>query len=263
LTKPLIVVDFSNFAYACWFPAVVAEKTDPKYDAHKVFPHNMTGKLGTLTRTLNDIHIQEFDVVFVEDRRAVRKYDLWPAYKATRTPMEFDPRPEAKECLVRMGYRFAHSPNNEADDAIATIAASMCKDRYIIICSSDRDLWQLKRENVDIWQLTKDRFVTNEMIVEEFGVSQVSQIPIVKALWGDSGDNVPNAVPRMQKQLMPHVLDSYDLDSFFSNLANFSGRSARCNELLAKGEEQIRINHQLVKLDENCPIEVDYGNDHN
>jgi DNA polymerase-1 len=262
LANPLVLVDFSNLAYACWFPAVVAEKTDPKYNSHEVFKNNLMGKLGTLSRTLNDIGIQDFKTVFVEDRKATRKYEIWPAYKATRTPMEFDPRPEAKEYLLANGYgTFAYSPNNEADDAIATIAAKMCKDRQVIICSSDRDLWQLKREGVDIWQLTKDRFVTDAMIVEEFGVSQVSQIPIVKALWGDSGDNVPNAVPRMQKQLMPHVLDSYDLDSFFSNLANFSGRSARCNELLAKGEEQIRINHQLVKLDENCPIEVEHGDD--
>jgi DNA polymerase-1 len=256
--KPVVLVDFSNYCFACWFPAMAAEKTDPKYDVHKVYQNNLLGKLTTLLRTLHELGMDDHILQFVEDRKSLRKYALWPSYKANRPPLEYDPRPEAKDFLIKQGYGlWAHSPDNEADDAIDIIAARVVEDRDVIICSSDKDLWQLKRPGVDIWQLTKDRFVTDEMIVEEFGVMQISQIPIVKALWGDSGDNVPNAVPRMQKQLMPYVLDAADLDSFFGNQDNFRYTTPRCQELLAKGEAQILINHQLVKLDETCPIELE------
>jgi DNA polymerase I len=254
--KTLVLVDFSNLCFACWYPAVSANKADSKYDPHEVFKNNLDGKLGTLFRTLEEIGLQEYIINFVEDRKSLRKYELWPAYKANRPPLEHDPRPEAKTHLISKGYKgFLFSPDNEADDAIAAATALVLEDRDVIICSSDKDLWQLKRPGVDIWQLTKDRFVTDEMIAEEFRVSQVSQIPIVKALWGDSGDNVPNAVPRMQKQLMPLVSTSSDLEHFLTEVT-YLNMTPRCRELLEKGEEQVRLNYKLVKLDDKCPIEA-------
>lgn len=257
---PLVLIDFSNYVFACWFPALAAQKADPKYDPHGVLKTNLKGKLSTLTRTLNDIGWQDYEVLFVEDRRSKRKYDLWPDYKAKRKPMDFDPRPEAKEFLLSEGYKgFCHSPDNEADDAIATLV-SQNRDREILIASSDKDLWQLIDDSihhppVSVWQLTKDRFVTSEMIFEEFGAYQPSQIPVVKALWGDSGDNVPNVLPRMQKHFLPAVQDTADIDSFFGWFGNFGGNFKREHiEKLEKAEPQVRLNYKLVKLDPNCAI---------
>lgn len=260
MAADLVLVDFSNFVYACWFPALSANKADPKYNPKEVLKTNLAGKLGTLTRTLHEAGCEDYDILFVEDRRSKRKYDLWPDYKAKRKPMDFDPRPLAKDFVWdKLGYKeqFCYSPDNEADDAVATLAnryTKMTMNGDVFIASSDKDLWQLKSERIHIWQLTKDKFVTPDMIEEEFGVMQVSQIPMVKALWGDSGDNVPNACPRMQKALMPGVLDTVgEPDDFFAWFDNF-GIKPKDAEKLAKAEAQIRLNYQLVKLDTNCAI---------
>lgn len=260
--KPVVLVDFSNFVYACWFPALSAQKADPKYDPHEVLKTNLKGKLTTLARALNDEGYQDgMDIFFVEDRRSERKYKLWPAYKAKRKPMDFDPRPEAKQYLLGEGYegQFCYSPGNEADDTIASFVRqckAIYRDRDVVIASSDKDLWQLVAPGVKVWQLTKDRFVTPEMIKEEFGVTQPSQIAMVKALWGDSGDNVPNACPRMQKILMPAILDTPgDVDSFFGNWSNFSfPDKKKHDDKLRKAEAQVRLNYELVKLDGGCAI---------
>lgn len=258
--NPVVLIDFSNFVYACWFPALSAQKQDPKYDPHEVLKTNIDGKLTTLARTLNEEGYQDgADIYFVEDRRSERKYKLFPAYKAKRKPMEHDPRPEAKQYLLSEGFdgQFCHSPENEADDTIASFVRQCRKiyeGRDVIIASSDKDLWQLVQPGVRVWQLTKDRFVTPEMILEEFGVHQASQIPMVKALWGDSGDNVPNACPRMQKVLMPGVSDTPgDPDSFFGWFNNFSLKKEHA-EKLSKAEAQVRLNYELVKLDGGCAI---------
>jgi DNA polymerase-1 len=255
--KPLVLVDFSNFVYACWFPALAAQKADPIYNPHTVLKTNIKGKLGTLLRTLNDtLAFPDHDMLFVEDRTSERKYALYSAYKAKRVAQDFDPRPEAKQFLQSEGYRdFCHSPGNEADDAIATLVHRHKPNRVVVVCSSDKDLWQLYGANALIWQLTKDRFVNPDIIFEEFGVHDPRQIVMVKTLWGDSGDNVPNAVPRMQKHLMPTIEDTDGtLESFYRNMGNFFIKSERCKELLELGKNQIAINYQLVKLDTNCPI---------
>jgi len=256
-SKTAVLVDFSNFCFACWYPAVSANKADAKYDTHAVFKNNIDGKLSTLFRTLNEVGTHDFVVYFVEDRKSLRKYTLWPTYKANRPPLEYDPRPEAKEYLRSKGYNhFVYSPDNEADDAIATIAASVLEDRDVVICSSDKDLWQLKRPGVDIWQLTKDRFVTDEMIVEEFGVSSPEYIPLVKALWGDRGDNVKNLVPRYQKALLPLIEISdgslYDFERVVS--LRKSELPSKCVALLTDNRSGIFINDSLVRLDTNCNI---------
>jgi DNA polymerase-1 len=253
----VVLVDFSNYVFACWFPALSAQKADPKYDPHEVLKTNLMGKLGTMQRTMNEIGMIDPKILFVEDRKSKRKYELWPSYKANRPPLEHDPRPEAKEFLKSQGYtHFSHSPDNEADDAIASMVHNVGGTFTIVIASSDKDLWQLIRPNVDVWSTTKDSFVTQEMIFKEFGVQSPVSIPIVKALWGDSGDNVPNSVPRMQKQLEPIAnLSNGDIKEFWKSVSHLRGTlSPRCVELLQKGEAQVNLNWQLVKLDEHCEI---------
>lgn len=258
--KPLIVVDFSNFVHTCWWPAVAAEKADPKYVALDVLITNIKGKLGTIISDLALRGIEDANWLFVEDRVPKRKLEAFPLYKSNRDrdPAAIDPRPAAKAWLVANGYtQFCHSPDNEADDAIATVVAQT--DIPAVIVSSDKDLWQLYSENcnVDIYRTTVGKFVTADMIKEEFGIIHARQIPIHKALWGDTSDAIPNVMPRMQKQLLPLINDNdrYCLDLKDLEYAMSCAKvSDRCRQLWIEGIEQVRLNYSIVKLQMDVPL---------
>jgi 5'-3' exonuclease len=251
----ILLVDFSNFVNVCWWPAVQAQEADPKYDAKLVLRTNIEHKMSTMDAAMDGLH--NYRLVFVEDRPPKAKYEIYPLYKANRAPKDFDPRPLAKEYMADKGL-FLWGEDAEADDTIATLVRR-CLDPYhyktVTVVSSDKDLWQLIRPGVRIWSPSTGKFVDEAAILKSFGVTNPQQIPLVKALWGDAGDNVPNAVPRMQKQLLP-IIQASDgsLIDFWMNHFGYN-LTPRCEELLQKGLEQVRINYKLVKLDENVIID--------
>lgn len=293
--KSLVVVDFSNFVHTCWWPAVSAQEAQnkhiagcqacqgaayglegykycpdlpEKYDARKVLLTNLAGKMRTIERAMEEAEIRNPEYLFVEDRDSKRKYEIYPLYKANRErgadPVTgdppFDPRPLAKEWCRQSGYtQFCHSPDNEADDAIASIMAMTphTPEFAVVIVSSDKDLWQLMNPPyVWIYQITKDKFVTPEDVLKKFGVSRPEYIPLHKTLWGDSGDNVPNIVPRMQKALIPIIERSNGTLADFLELCLADLNHKRAWELLndAMASNALYRNWNLVNLDKNCPL---------
>lgn len=236
----------------------MAFEADPsKYKAEDVLCTNLDHKLTTIRKRMVEAGIEKFKFVFVEDRRSERKYKLFPAYKGNREEHETDPRPIAKEWLKKQGLKtFVYSPDNEADDTLATLCAKAGKNPVIIV-SSDKDLWQLlEPPRIAIYSIRKDDFIWPKDLEEEYGISEPRHLPLYKALWGDRGDNIPNAVPRMQKQLLPVIKKSDGSLRNFADMTNVAGDSLtkKCWELLAKGKDQVEINYQLVKLDTECPL---------
>jgi 5'-3' exonuclease len=213
-------------------------------------------------------------LIFVEDRTSKRKYDLFPGYKgargkdddaekaAARAWLKTHGVPGAKEWLRSKGYTtFAYSEDNEADDTIATLVNQVAGKAQVIVASSDKDLWQLYSEgSVEIYHMTKGCFLDLEDIADKFnGIKSPRYIPLVKALWGDTSDSIPNAVPRMQKQLLPLIEKSEGHLQEFFDLCGTANLTARCKELLEQGRAQVRINHDLAMLDRNCVITWERG----
>jgi 5'-3' exonuclease len=127
----------------------------------------------------------------------------------------------------------------------------------VIIVSGDRDLWPLLQyPRVRIFSLAHKSFIGEAHIQKAFDVKDPKFIPLCKALWGDSGDNVPNAVPRMQKPLLP-VIQASDgsLMDFLEKTDSFP-LSPRCVELLQGNLRQVVINEKLVRLNMSVPVEV-------
>jgi 5'-3' exonuclease len=256
-TLPVILIDFSNLMNVCYWPAVSANKADPKYTIEGTFITNLQGKLSTLDAEFEGLH--DYRVICVEDSTPTRKLGIYKDYKANRPAKEFDPRPLGKEFLKKGIWEFCHSPGEEADDVIATLVKAYREKNTITIISGDRDLWQLKQDGVRIYNPATGKFVDEAAIIKAFGVTEPRHIPLVKSLWGDSGDNVPNAVPRMQKQLYPflHKTDGSIRDMSLKVAQGFVGLSDRCKQLWLDGKDQMMLNYELVKLKEDCNVVFD------
>lgn len=267
--KHMVFMDLSNYVHTCFWPAFDAYLADKqKYPYQRVLFTNLEGKLGTIQQDLENAGITNYSFIFVEDRVSKRKYAAFPGYKggrgkdddpeksAGRVWLKSEGMAGAKKWLRERGYTaFAYSDDNEADDTIAALVQMVKSKAPVVIASSDKDLWQLYDPGtVMIYHMSKGCFVDLDEIEDKFGVRDPWHIPLVKALWGDPSDSIPNAVPRMQKQLLPYIKASDGkLTDLYAKL-QFAQLTPRCRELLSTGEGQVSINYALAKLDTECAI---------
>ncbi len=279
----VVLVDFSGLAWTCWEPAVSAQEAGQKalaehkarcatcemgdacgdtprqYDPQKVLLTNLDLKFGTLIEAI-DVPVKQW--VMVKDGRDEKRRQLLPEYKAQREQKPFDPRPLAEEHVRKKGCRFAWSPHAEADDAIAAMATVLSRGvpeagiwpKDVIIVSSDKDLWQLWNPPlVRIYLTAKKEWLTEAYMEKKLRVTEARHVRLVKALWGDPSDNIPNAVPRMQKQLLPLIKASDGtLQDFLPRTVGIGGRA---EELLSANGLQVATNYDVVGLYDDVPVE--------
>lgn len=255
----IVVADFSFIYHMVFWPAVKAVEKDPKYILEDVIRTNFDGKMRTIERDLREIQIEEYDLIFVEDRFPQHKVDLFPQYHHDR-PDNSASKQSLKQYTQSNGFncRFCYSNGNEADDAIATITAmtQSKEDLFAIVCTGDHDLWQLIGDRVAVFDLLTRKIVTKDDVLKQFGVLP-HQIALVKSLWGDSSDNVPNVMPRQQKQMLPIVHKATDgtLESFFVHVdREWHTLSEKCQKLYYNNLQQVIINFELVRLRNDCEL---------
>lgn len=138
-------------------------------------------------------------VFALEGSGTLRRQRLLSCYKEGRIPSpEFN---EARQVVIRLldhvECSLIKAPDGEADDAIATYVEQHPQDSIVII-SNDRDLWQLISSHCTVQAKVKkttiqvDRFACKRIL----GVDP-EVVPLMKALLGDSSDNIPRGVARV------------------------------------------------------------------
>lgn len=285
MNNTIVLVDFSNLVHACWHPAEAAQKAGEEelarhrekcascdvgelctsrprqYDARQVLLTNLDLKFQTLAEA---IQVPTKQWLMVKDGHDTRKRELFPAYKAGRTELAEDIKPLAEQHIRSKKCRFVWSPAAEADDLIATITrqlvhADWAHDKVpfdVVIVSSDADLWALyEPPRVRVFLMTRKEWLTPAHIEKKFGFPDPRFIRLHKSLWGDASDAIPNAVPRMQKQLLPLIKASDGTWPDFHRLASTTGISERCAQLLRENIQQVEVNLKLVTLDPTVPVE--------
>src|SRR5438270_10730326 len=157
-------------------------------------------------------------VVFDKSERTFRN-DLYAEYKAHRPPAPDDLRPQFP--LIRDAVRAFDIPcleqgGFEADDLIATYVREACEaEASAVIVASDKDLMQLVRDCVVMYDTMKDRQIGIAEVMEKFGVPP-EKVVDVQSLIGDSTDNVPG-VPGIGVKTAAQLICEYgDLDALLA-----------------------------------------------
>ena len=195
-------------------------------------------------------------VIFDASEKTFRN-EIYQDYKAHRPPApeELVPQfPLIREavrafnvaCLEQLGY--------EADDLIATYAKQVVDaGGDVTIVSSDKDLMQLVRPGVVMWDGMKNKKIGRDEVFEKFGVAP-EKVVDVQALAGDSTDNVPG-VPGIGVKTAAELITNYgDLDSLLA--AAGSIKQPKRREKLIEFAEQARVSRELVRLKEDVPVEA-------
>jgi 5'-3' exonuclease len=181
--------------------------------------HVSGGFLSTLSNYLE--HHKPQEVIVCWDRGKSRwRISLYPDYKAHRAQRNKDSGidmagMEEQSFFVRrfldaVGIRQVWSEGVEADDMLAWLAEYFTKirgDCQVVIATGDRDLWQLITDDVKVFDLSRKVMVDATAAEEFFGVPP-HKIPMLKALSGDTSDNLPG-ISKIGDKTAASLLDQY------------------------------------------------------
>lgn len=182
---------------------------------------------------------------------------LYADYKANRPEPPEDLRPQfplTREATRAFNVACLETEGYEADDIIAALSCRAVEaGGSCTIISSDKDLMQLIRPGVDMFDPMKARAIGPEEVMEKFGVPPERVID-VQSLAGDSVDNVPGA-PGIGLKTAALLINEYgDLDTLLARAHEIKQPKRR--EALIENAEKIRISRQLVTLDCDTPLDV-------
>jgi DNA polymerase-1 len=197
-----------------------------------------------------------FAVIFDASEKTFRN-EIYQDYKAHRPPAPEELVPQFPlirdavrafnvACLEQLGY--------EADDLIATYARHVVDaGGSVTIVSSDKDLMQLVRPGVVMFDSMKNKRIGRDEVFEKFGVAPEKVID-VQALAGDSTDNVPG-VPGIGVKTAAELIKEYgDLDGLLARAGEIKQPKRR--EKLIEFADQARVSRELVRLKEDVPVTV-------
>lgn len=246
--KTLYLVDASGFIFRAFH--ALPPLTDPAGTPVGA----VLGFTNMLIRILGDLKASHVAVIFDAARRNFRN-DIYPDYKANRdeTPEDLVPQfPLIREATRAFGFEPLEMEGYEADDLIAAYAhEGRANGLDVVIVSSDKDLMQLIREGVTMYDPIKQRSLGPADVMEKFGVPP-EKVVDVQSLCGDSTDNVPG-VRGIGVKTAAELITAYgDLDSLLARLHEIKQPKRR--ETLMENAELARISRQLVRLDENAPL---------
>ena len=190
------------------------------------------------------------------------KYD---GYKATRHGMPEElamQMPVMKDVLRAMNIPIYECQGWEADDVIGTVGKICSNNGWeCVVVTGDRDSLQLIDENVHIkLVLTKGgqttaTLYTEEKFKEEYGFEPKRLIDL-KALMGDSSDNIPGVAGVGPKTATDLLLKFGTLDGVYENLNDASIRP-KLREKLEAGKENAYLSYDLATIVPEAPIDFE------
>ena len=197
-----------------------------------------------------------FAVVFDSARKTFRN-DIYANYKANRSEAPDDLAPQfeyIRKSVLAFNLPSVELLNYEADDLIATYVDQILEiGAKVTIVSSDKDLMQLFKKNVRIFDPMKSKFISNEDVKNKFGVDP-SKVIDVQALAGDSSDNVPG-VPGIGVKTAAELINKYgSLEKLLSSASEIKQNKRR--ETLTENKDKAIISKKLVTLKHDVPVDM-------
>ncbi len=247
--KTICLVDGSGYIFRAFYALPPMTRPDGT-------PINAVyGFLNMLMQLVSERKCAHIVVVFDAARRNFRN-DIYPAYKQTRkeTPPELIPQfPLIRETCTLLNIPQIEMEGYEADDLIATYTqTARNKGWQVQIISADKDLMQLMRDGVRLYDPMKHKELTNDDVLKKFGVLP-DKVVDVQSFMGDSTDNVPGAAGIGPKTAAELINQFGSVDGVYENLHQIKSDKRRAG--LERDKEQVFISRQLVQLDSEVPVQ--------
>ncbi len=246
--KKIIIIDGNSLANRAFYamPYLTNRKKQP---SGAVF-----GFANIVTKLIAEQRPDFFAVAFDHARKTFRN-EIYAEYKGTRKETAPDLIFQfgiIKEMLNDMGIKTFEVSGIEADDIIGTI--SKLSGIQNILVTGDRDLLQLISPSTQVWLTRKgvtEVEVFDEVALQEKYGLKPSGIIDLKALMGDTSDNIPGIAGVGEKTALS-LLEKYEsLDGVFENVENVTGK---LKEKLQLGKENAYMSKTLATIKTDCDI---------
>ena len=195
-----------------------------------------------------------FAVIFDSARKTFRN-EIYSDYKANRSEAPDDLAPQfeyIRKSVLAFNLPSVELMNYEADDLIATyVDKILSQGAKVTIVSSDKDLMQLYKKDVRIFDPMKNKFINEEDVQKKFGVDS-SKVIDVQALAGDTSDNVPG-VPGIGVKTAAELINKYgNLETLLKSAQEIKQNKRR--ETLLENKDKALISKKLVTLKHDAPV---------
>ncbi len=192
------------------------------------------------------------------------RHKMYDAYKATRHKMPdelAEQIPVLKEILAAMHIKIYEKTGFEADDVIGT-AARVCTEENVCCCvlTGDRDDLQLASQNVLIHLVTTRMGNTttevfdDKKVFEKYGVTPKEFIDL-KAIMGDSSDNIPGVRGIGEKGATALIQAFHSVDGIYENIDSEKITNA-VRKKLVEGKDDAYMSKTLAAIDRNVPVDI-------
>ena len=224
------------------------------------FPTNaLYGAVNMISRQQEQLK-PDYCAVAFDLKAPTFRHQFYDTYKAGRKPMPEELAlqfPVAKEILRAMGFTVLELEGYEADDILGTLA-SMCEaeNAEAYLMTGDRDALQLISEDVHVLLATNsDTIDMNEdAFREKYGVAS-SQFVDVKALMGDSSDNIPGVAGIGEKTACKLIAEYGSLDGVYEALPT-AKHTPSVRQKLENGKESAYLSQRLARICREVPLTV-------
>ena len=228
-----------------------------------LYTNGIYGFLTMLQRLLAETQPDAVAIAF--DRKAPTfRHKAYAGYKAQRKGMPEElaqQLPNLKELLRLLGYRLVECDGFEADDILGTLAR-VCREEgaECVIATGDRDSLQLVGGGVTVRLASTKQgqpqvtLYDEAKIREEYGVEPIQLID-VKAIQGDTSDNIPGVAGIGPKGAGELIRRFHDLDAIYENLDTLDIKEGQ-RKKLAESKDNAYLSRWLGTIRTDAPVDV-------
>ena len=202
----------------------------------------------------------DYCVVAFDLKAPTFRHKAYDGYKANRKGMPEElavQLPYAKKCMEYMGCRVLSVEGYEADDILGTLSAMSAREGIkAYILTGDRDSLQLIDDNVNVLLVkTKETLCFDRALFNETYGVEPEQFVDVKALMGDTSDNIPGVAGIGEKTALKLISEFGSIDALYEQLDG-AKMSAAAKEKLLSGKESAYLSQMLARINCEAPVGV-------
>lgn len=251
--KKLLIADGTNIMFRSFY-GVRPFTTKTGLHTNAVY-----GSATTLSRQIEEIKPDAVAVAFDLPKPTFR-HEKYEAYKGTRkkAPDELTEQiPYVKRCINALGAHVIETEGYEADDILGTLAERGEAEGYeVYVLSGDRDILQLITDKTHVIYITSKGNVLydEDVFMENYGTVPEKLVDI-KALMGDSSDNIPGVPGIGEKTAKKLISEVGSLNEIYEDLESLAVTNS-VREKLRAGRELAYLSAELATIRRDAPIEV-------
>ena len=252
----LLVIDGNSIVNRAFYAIRILSTKDGQ------FTNGIYGFMNILIRLREECNPDHVAVAF-DLKAPTFRHEMYSEYKAGRKGMPDELRsqmPILKNLLTLLGYTVVEKEGFEADDILGTLSATCKGEDKCFIATGDRDSLQLISDNTSVLLAsTKMGKATTvlydkEKLFEEYGVEPKGMIEI-KALMGDSSDNIPG-VPGIGQKTAGELIKSYgSIDYIYDHIDELDIKKGVHQKLL-DGKDSAYLSRTLGTICLTAPVDT-------